>query len=257
MTLPEPPEKKEIKMEYKEIEPIVKKLSDKSAFWQKDYESFRVCVYKPFSSLNGDILNYGFIAPYLVVFAENDLCESEMIDFAQKSGLAQIAKDFDSSVVFVRPLSLIDGKTCDWEMASGEILSELISNSRIHQYYKDGYVVANNRFTKSLDGYFVRGAIFRLCLFGCGKSADFIAKNYLTHFEGEGLWGRSDLAPATCFLESLSVVPENCANDIPVVSYKNSDKINDFFAEKCHYFLKKDDVDFVADFYDFAKNLEE
>lgn len=242
-------------MEYKEIEPIVKKLSDKSAFWQKDYKTFRVCVYKPFSSLNGDILNYGFMAPYLVVFAENDLCESEMIDFAQKSGLAQIAKDFDSSVVFVRPLSLIDGKTCDWEMASGEILGELISNSRIHQYYKDGYVVANNRFTKSLDGYFVRGAIFRLCLFGCGKSADFIAKNYLTHFEGDGLWGRSDLAPATCFLENLSVVPENCANDIPVVSYKNSDKINDFFAEKCHYFLKKDDVDFVGDFYDFAKKF--
>lgn len=255
MTLPEPPEKKEIKMEYKEIEPIAKKLSDKSAFWQKDYKTFRVCVYKPFSPLNGDILNYGFMAPYLVVFAENDLCESEMIDFAQKSGLAQIAKDFDSSVVFVRPLSLIDGKTCDWENASGDILSELISNSRIHQYYKDGYVVANNRFTKSLDGYFVRGAIFRICLFGCGKSADFIAKNYLTHFEGDGLWGRSDLAPATCFLENLSVVPENCANDIPVVSYKNSDKINDFFAKKCHHFLKKDDIDFVGDFYDFAKKF--
>ena len=195
------------------------------------------------------------MAPYLVVFAENDLCESEIIDFTQKSGLEQIAKDFDSSVVFVRPLSLIDGKTCDWEMASGEILGELISNSRIHQYYKDGYVVANNRFTKSLDGYFVRGAIFRLCLFGCGKSADFIAKNYLIHFEGDGLWGRSDLAPATCFLENLSVVPDNCANDIPVISYKNSDKINDFFAEKCHHFLKKDDVDFVADFYDFAKKF--
>ena len=255
MTLPEPPKKKEIKMEYKEIEPIVKKLSDKSAFWQKDYKTFRVCVYKPFSSLNGDILNYGFMAPYLVIFAENILSEEEMIDFAEKSGLAQIAKDFDSSVVFVRPLSLIDGKTCDWEMASGEILGELISNSRIHQYYKDGYVVANNRFTKSLDGYFVRGAIFRLCLFGCGKSADFIAKNYLTHFEGDGLWGRSDLAPATCFLQGLSVVPENCANDIPVVSYKNSDKINDFFAEKCHHFLKKDDVDFVGDFYSFAKKF--
>ena len=93
-------------MKYKEIEPIAKKLSDKSAFWQKDYKNFRVCVYKPFSSLNGDILNYGFMAPYLVVFAENDLCESEMIDFAQKNGLEQIAKDFDSSVVFVRPLSL-------------------------------------------------------------------------------------------------------------------------------------------------------
>ena len=240
-------------MEYKEIEPIVKKFSDKSAFWQKDYKSFRACVYKPFSPLNGDVLNYGFMAPYLVVFAENDLSEEEMIDFAEKTGLAQIAKSFDSSVVFVEPLK--DGKTCDWEMASGEILGELISNSRIHQYYKDGYVVANNRFTKSLDGYFVRGAIFRLCLFGCGKSADFIAKNYLTHFEGDGLWGRSDLAPATCFLENLSVIPVNCANDIPVVSYKNSDKINDFFAEKCHHFLKKDAVDFVADFYSFAKKF--
>ncbi|MBE6352486.1 MAG: hypothetical protein E7060_06040, partial [Treponema bryantii] len=240
-------------MEFKDIEPIAKKLSDKSAVWQKDYKNFRVCVYKPFSSLKGDILNYGFMAPYLVIFAENILYEEEMIDFAEKTGLAQIAKSFDSSVVFVEPLN--DGKTCDWDNASDDILSELISNSRIHQYYKDGYVVANNRFTKSLDGYFIRGAIFRLCLFGCGKSADFIARNYLTHFEGDGLWGRSDLAPATCFLENLSVVPENCENDIPVVSYKNSDKINDFFAEKCDYFLKKDDVDFVGDFYSFAKKF--
>jgi len=240
-------------LEFKDIEPIAKKLSDKSAVWQKDYKNFRVCVYKPFSSLKGDILNYGFMAPYLVIFAENILYEEEMIDFAEKTGLAQIAKSFDSSVVFVEPLN--DGKTCDWDNASDDILSELISNSRIHQYYKDGYVVANNRFTKSLDGYFIRGAIFRLCLFGCGKSADFIARNYLTHFEGDGLWGRSDLAPATCFLENLSVVPENCENDIPVVSYKNSDKINDFFAEKCDYFLKKDDVDFVGDFYSFAKKF--
>ena len=95
MTLPEPPKKKETKMEYKEIVPCAKKLSDKSAFWQKDYKNFRVCVYKPFSSLNGDILNYGFMAPYLVIFAENILSEEEMIDFAEKTGLAQIAKSFD------------------------------------------------------------------------------------------------------------------------------------------------------------------
>lgn len=239
-------------MEYKEIEPVVKKLDDGS-FWQKKYKSFEVSVYAPYANMNGDILNYGFIAPYLVVFAENKMSQEEMVNFSKEKGLEKLAMDFDSTVVFVFPLC--DGEICSWENASSDILGELISNSRIHQYYKDGYVIANNRFTKSLDGYFIRGAIFRLCLFGFGKSADFIAKNYLTHFEGDGLWGRSDLAPATCFLQGLSVVPENCAKDIPIVSYKNSDKINDFFAEKCDYFLKKDDVDFVGDFYDFAKKF--
>lgn len=239
-------------MDYKQIEPCAKKV-DGGSFWQKKYGSFEVSVYAPDAKMNGDILNYGFMAPYLVIFAENEMSQEQMIDFARTKGFEKLALDFDSSVVFVSPLK--DEKTCVWDNASTDILSELISNSRIHQYYKDGYVVANNRFTKMLDGYFIRGAIFRLCLFGFGKSADFIAKNYLTHFEGDGLWGRSDLAPATCFLQGLSVVPENCANDIPVVSYNNDEKINDFFASKCDHFLKKDDVDFAGDFYSFAKKF--
>ena len=48
--------------------PEVTRTND-GAFWSNSYEKFDVEVYVPHSPLQGDILNYGFIAPYLLVFA--------------------------------------------------------------------------------------------------------------------------------------------------------------------------------------------
>ena len=48
--------------------PEVQKTSD-GAFWKNRYEKFEARVYVPNSPLAGDILNYGFNAPYLLIFA--------------------------------------------------------------------------------------------------------------------------------------------------------------------------------------------
>jgi len=231
--------------------PNIQKIGSDSSIWNHTFDSFKATVYVPApkADLKSDILNYGFLAPYLLIFTENPLSNDEAINFAKTNGFEKLASDFASSVVFIYPTS------ANWDSASPDILSEIISNSKIHQYYQDGYITNYNRFANTINGYFIRGAIFRTCLFGFGKSADYLAKNCLRHFEGDGLWGRSDLAPATCILTNLSKIPDIQARDIPVISYGNSEEINKCFAENCDHFIQKNTPDFVQDFYAFAKQF--
>ena len=237
--------------------PEVTKTKD-GAYWRNTYEKFEAQVYVPKSELQGDILNYGFMAPYLLVFTEKPLSYDELVSFARQQGYEKLAAAFDSSVVFISPLSE-KGQPCSWKEAAPDILSEIISNSKIHQYHKDGVVIANNVFRHSIDGYFIRGAIFRILLCGFGSGADYIAENCLHHFEGDGLWGRSDLAPATCLLTDLSVLPAVGADDIPVISYGNSPEVNELLESHCKFFIKRDGAvtaeEFINDYYSFAKQF--
>lgn len=231
--------------------PQITRLADGASIWSNTFEKFEATVYVPVPEKNllADVMNYGFIAPYLLVFAEEKLSYEQAVAFANEKGFAKLASDFASSVVFIYPTS------GDWKTAAPDLFSEIITNSRIHQYYEDGVVKAWNRFTKTLDDYFIRGAIFRTCLYGFGKSADYIAENCLNHFEGDGLWGRSDLAPVTVTLSNLSVTPKIEAADIPVISYGNSAATNQLLKEKCTYFVSRDTADFEADYYGFAKKF--
>ena len=238
--------------------PEVTKTSD-GAYWKNTYEKFEAQVYVPKSPLMGDILNYGFMAPYLLVFADKKLSYEELVAFARQKGYEKLAADYDTSVVFISPVAEGSGQPCSWKEAAPDILSEIITNSRIHQYHKDGVVIANNFFRHSIDGYYIRGAIFRAILCGFGSGADYIAENCLHHFEGDGLWGRSDLAPAACILTGLTVAPEVGADDIPLVSYGNSEEANELFESRCKHFLKRDaepDAEgFISDFDTFIKQF--
>ena len=238
--------------------PEVTKTSD-GAYWKNTYEKFEAQVYVPKSPLMGDILNYGFMAPYLLVFADKKLSYEELVAFARQKGYEKLAADYDTSVVFISPVAEGSGQPCSWKEAAPDILSEIITNSRIHQYHKDGVVIANNFFRHSIDGYYIRGAIFRAILCGFGSGADYIAENCLHHFEGDGLWGRSDLAPAACILTGLTVAPEVGADDIPLVSYGNNEEANELFESRCKHFLKRDaepDAEgFISDFDTFIKQF--
>ena len=241
--------------------PEITRKQDGSAFWKNTYNNFEATIYVPKSPLPGDILNYGFMAPYLLVFAEKPVDYDGAADFSRAHGLDKLAASYDSSVVFISPVQ--GGAVCSWENASPDILSEIITNSKIHQYHKDGVVIANNVFRHSIDGYYIRGAIFRTVLIGFGESADYIAKNCIRHFEGDGLWGRSDLAPATCVLTGLSVMPNVQADDIPVISYGNKEEMNEVLKKGCVHFLERAGVvspadwaaAFAEDYDNFAKQF--
>lgn len=232
--------------------PVVHHLKSGASYWKATFSTFSVLVYNPVppEELHSNILNYGFDAPYLLVFSPEKPDPAMAESFAASHRLTELAAAHASSIAYIYPTA-----RGGWQNAAPDIFSEIISNSKIHQYYKDGYVEARNRFTGTTDGWFIRGAIFRTCLFGFGPSADYIARNCLCHFEGDGLWGRADIAPVTCFLSGLSTEPVLAADDIPVVSYGNSERINALFQEKCRYFKKGDGSSIPEDFYSFAKRF--
>ena len=221
--------------------------------WTHTFEKFKATVFVPHNDLMDDVLNYGFIAPYLLVFGERDYSNdfAGAVEFARVNNFEQIAKKYGTSVVFIYPTA--DG----WKNAAPDLFSEIISNSKIHEFYEDGVVKAYNRFTKQLDGHYIRGGIFHTNLYGFGESADYIAQNCINHFEGDGLWGRADCAPVVVTLTNLSSAAKIKvdADDIPVVSYGNTKEINAIFKEKCKYFLEKQTPDIYEDFDGFIKQF--
>ena len=58
------------KMSMKEM-PVINSV-DGGVVWSHTFEKFKTTVYVPDNDLMDDVLNYGFIAPYLLVFAPED-----------------------------------------------------------------------------------------------------------------------------------------------------------------------------------------
>ena len=233
----------------KEMPNVVRTAS--GACWEHTFERFSAVCYVPENDKDDKLLNYGFIAPYLLVFTETKFGFDQAERFAKEQGFFKLAQDFATSVVYIYPTS-VNG----WKDADPKIFDEILENSRINQYYKDGVAECWNRFTHQLDDYHIRGALFRTNLYGYGASADFIAKNYLKHFKGHGLWfDGADSAAVTCILERLSVIPDVQADDIPVISVGNSDEVNAVLKEKVKYLRIEDKQDVSADFYAFSRKF--
>jgi len=217
--------------------PAVKRFADGSRFWEHKFEGFKVKVYVPVTKLPEDIINFGFDAPYLIVFDDKNRSFDEMREYAETMGLKNVAAKKATSVVFVSPA------VGNWKKAPEGIFEELIANSRIHQYYENGMAVLVNRFTKGCDGYAVRGAIFRTAIIGEGEAADYIA-HYLTKtINGQGLWGPADVTPASLILKNLSTVPAFERKDMPVVSIGNSAEINEALKTATDFFMELDEAD--------------
>ena len=100
--------------------PEVFTLQDSSKYWEHTFENFHAKIYLPESKPVADIVNFGFRAPYLLVFEENKQTIEEAKTYADSTGLTKIAADFNSSVVFVYP-------TCDggWENATADLYINL------------------------------------------------------------------------------------------------------------------------------------
>lgn len=209
-----------------ENKPVVSTFEDGSKYWENTFDNFKAKVYVPTTNLPEKIINYGYAAPYLLIFEETESDKDGAKSFADSTGLSKIASEYASSVVFIYP-------TCEggWKNATQELYTELIANSKIHEYHEDGYAILNNRFTKKCDGYAIRGAIFRTFLFGKGEAADYIATNLIKTIDGEGLWGPAVVTPTACVLEKLNVTPVIERKDMPIVSIGNSVETSEFIMD--------------------------
>ena len=52
--------------------PQVKNFADGSNYWEQSFDTFSAKVYLPTCELPTDIINYGFMTPYLLVFEETE-----------------------------------------------------------------------------------------------------------------------------------------------------------------------------------------
>ncbi len=221
-------------------------LADGSRLWENTFEHFKVMVYLPMSDYMTDVINYSFNAPYLLILVEEKLDAKQAVCFAQERSLDVIAKEYGASVVFVYPTN-----ENGWENATEELYIELISESKISQYYKDGVAIMRDRFTGEWGDVYIRGMRARTFLYGYGAAADYIAKYCLKTIEGEGLYGPGDITPTVCYLENLSVIPKPKRRDIPVVSVGNTDEINTALRAGLDHILVKEQADYIEDFYGF------
>ena len=227
--------------------PEVKFLPEGGKCWEYAYDDFYLKAYIPATEINGEVFNYAYRAPLLLVFEETRQSMEDAIDFAEKTGLAKIAADADASVLFVYP-------TCEggWTNADLSVYQGVIKEVKLDPVYRDGIVEFNNFFTQTFEGYFIRGAKFRADVYSYGASADYAAKYLLDTVEGEFLWGPGEITPAMVSMERLSVKPEVKRKDIPVISVANDDSINSAFKGVSENLLIKDSADYVKDFYDFV-----
>lgn len=231
--------------------PASKTFNDKGKIWSQKFNLFNAKVFVPESTLPGDIINFGFSAPYFLKFTDEELSDEQAVKFTEESGLSKIAAAYDTSVVFINPLN--DG---GWKSAPEGIFEEIIENSKIHQYHEDGIAVLNNRFFHKNEGFAIRGAIFRTCLIAKDAAADYIATHLLKAINGAGLWGPADIAPTVCVLENLSVMPKIERRDMPIVSVANSEQINNAIKSATDYSFIQEKADFTEAFYNFIRKFK-
>ena len=115
-----------------EYTPQIVELDNEDKIWTYTFEKFEAKVYLPKCDLYTDIINYGFMTPYLLVFEQKKLSLEEAALFAEEKGLADIAREYGGSVVFIYPTN--EG---GWEKAPEDLFASLISETKISQYYKD------------------------------------------------------------------------------------------------------------------------
>lgn len=230
--------------------PTVHTLSDGAKYWEHEYEHYYLKAYVPANEIDGQVHNYTFRAPLLLVFEENRQSIEEAVAFAKESGLAEIAAKVDANVLFIYP-------TCEggWKSATEELYVELISQIKMDPRFEDGIVAWDNFFTKTFMGYYAKGAIFRADIYGFGESADYVATHLLKTINGEYLWGPGEITPAMCSMERLSVEPVIERKDIAVLSVGNTAEINESFKD-CENLLIKDKADYKADFEAFVRKFK-
>lgn len=226
--------------------PEVKSLDNGGKYWEHEYDSFYLKVYVPATDIDGKVNNYGFRAPFLLVFEEERKTAEDAVRFAEDTGLARLASEYDASVLFVYP-------TCEggWENAEENVYIDLIAETKNHFLYDDGIAPVTDFFAQEFKGFFIRGAIFRADIYSYGKSADYVASKLLKKIDGEYLWGPGEITPACCSMERLSVVPQIERRDIAILSVGNSDDINKAF-EGCENLLIKGKAEYIEDFKSFV-----
>ena len=190
-------------------------------------QGHEIFIYQPEDIMNGDIINYGYSAPLLMVFAEGKMKTEEAVDFICEKGIDQIAQKNGGFVVFVNPLK-------DWDKEEYGIYETILARTAVAQSgFAHGLL-----FDESKNEYFIFASPAATCLYGYGKGADYIARNYLketTGYSSMSALGSDDITITAAVLEKLNDKPEIKDRDIIIVSKGNDESKQDVATQSDHY----------------------
>lgn len=173
----------------------------------------KLYVYYPMpnASTNTPVFWAG-IAPVYMVFGDGDMSKEECIKYANESGLAAIAAENGSSILFVQPSS------DDWSDKDAGVYESVVGMANDASFNK-----ATNGV---IDSGRIAGEKARTYVYGIGAGADFIVNHSLKAISINTNYGPSDCTMASATLEGVSNISGLTSNDIPTVSINNSEEIN-------------------------------
>ncbi len=210
-----------------------------SSFTIQNHEIF---LYQPEDIMNGDVINYGYSAPLLLVFGDGKTDKEEAVSFICDKGIDRIAQKNGGSVVFVNPLK-------DWDLEEYGIYEAIMAKT----------AVAQNGFKYGLlqDGkngeYYIFASPALTCVYGYGKGADYIGKYYLKETTGPSSMsslGSDDITMTAAVLEKLNREPLVQDRNIIIVSKDNDPATdNKMQTQSDHFHVSDTDFETIYEEY--------
>jgi poly(3-hydroxybutyrate) depolymerase len=179
-----------------------------------------------------------------MVFGDGVMTKDECVQYANESGLAQLAADNGSNIIFIQPV----GDT--WTDADADVyvnVASMMSDSST-DVFVGGVADSVNFMTQAVEKK-ICGSQQRIYVYGIGSGADMVANHWLKTIAAPTFWGGMlDSTMASATLEDLSDVSGLADNDIPTVSIGNGDEINAALkaANTNGLFMTADDRDYVS-----------
>ena len=202
-----------------------------SSFKITDHQIF---VYQPEDIMHANIINYGYSAPLLIVFADEKMNRDEAVEFICEKGIDKVAQNNGGAVVFVNPVK-------SWDKEEYGVYEEVLAQTMVAQTGFSHGMLYDSRQRQ----YYIFASPAMTCLYGYGKGADYIAQNYLKETAGQSAMsslGNDDITITAAVLEKLSSKPEVKDRNIILVSVDNSSSINEYTKGKSNQFHSSEDT---------------
>ena len=205
-----------------------------SSFILDDHEIY---VYCSEDLMHGDVINYGYSAPLLIVFGDKKMSVDEAVSLICEKRIDIIAQKNGGFVVFVNPCK-------DWKSEEEGIYEKILAKTMVGQSgFSNGLL-----YDEKSDEYFIFASPARTVLYGYGKGADYIAKHYLKKLTGTSSMsslGSDDITITAAVLESFDQKPQIESDDIIVICRDGPAGIE----ESGHLTISDDSFDIVYDEY--------
>lgn len=192
-----------------------------------------VYIYQPKDIMRCDLINYGYSAPLLMVFADGQMSEEEAARFICDKGIDRIAQKNGGFVIFVNPLK-------SWDKEEHGIYKAIQAKTMVGQTgFAHGLL-----YSEEIQEYYIFASPAATCLYGYGKGADYIAGEYLKQTKGTSSMsslGSDDITITAAVLEKLNTVPVIEDREIIIVSCGNSSAIDEEIQKQSDRFYSSSD----------------